>query len=566
MTSTVMSRLWKLLAPVRYQYLLSLVAASVIRGGFEITIAIMLKGLVDATLSGSSSALLSTVVRYAAILAGIICVFPVTRAWFEATVLEMTARLRNAVFLHLTRVQLSELRAGHSAERISRLSSDVSVAETTYGASAHSLIETGFWSLGSLLTLAVLSPEMAATAVVLGAIVVLANALLSRPLRALTQLVQERRAEMLVGFSDLLAGADSIRLYGLSSIFCRRLSAINWDVLRGQMKRAGVSARLSAANEFASRVSFLGLLVVGSFLVLRGRLTPGTVIACVQLHSGASQLFYALGDIVSRWRSSLVSMERVLSLLDLSAEPEPVPGTSPPKVSPVRVEFRDVTFGYEDGRPVLSGLSFSIEAGETLALVGPSGSGKSTILKLLLGFYPPWSGSITVDGKDLWGGGLSEIRKLMAYVPQRPHLLGGTVFYNIACGRQDLSIADVQWAARQAYVDAVVAGLPNGYHELLGDGGAKLSEGEQQRICIARAFARRAPLLLLDEPTSALDSESEQHIQEALAMAAGGSTVIFIAHRLWTTSLADRILMLDEGRVIGLSTYHDLSAASRRII
>lgn len=210
------------------------------------------------------------------------------------------------------------------------------------------------------------------------------------------------------------------------------------------------------------------MLGVGSFLVLHGRITPGTVMACAQLHFGASQLFFRLGQVVSDWRSSLVGAERVFELLDLPVEPAtetvPLPRAAPPV--PVAVEFQNVTFGYEEGKPILCNLTFSVSAGETLAIVGPPGSGKSTVLKLLLGFYRPWSGSILVDGKDLWGGSLQEARELMAYVPQRPYLFADTVLGNIACGRA-LGLEEARHAAQRAYIDAVIDKLPDGYGQVL---------------------------------------------------------------------------------------------------
>lgn len=563
----ILSRIWRTMGPLRYRYLVSLLGAAVGRSVVEVAIALMLRALVDAITSGDSGVLYGTLLRFSAVIIALFCTIPIARIWFESSVLAVTARLRNLVFERLCRASLFHLRYEHNADRISRLSSDVALAESSYGSSAVSALETGLWSLGALGTLLVLSPELAGYTVLLGILVLLANVRLSRPLEPLTRKVQEQRAELLAGFSDLLDGASTVRLYGLASTLGQRLSRTNRAVQAGQLQRAHVSARLGAANEFSSLGSFLGMLGVGSFLVLHGRITPGTVIACVQLHFGASQLFFRLGQVVSDWRSSLVGAERVFELLDLPVEPaaETVPRTIAAPSAPVAVEFQHVTFGYEEGKPILCDLTFSVSAGETLAIVGPPGSGKSTVLKLLLGFYRSWSGSILVDGKDLWGGTLHEARELMAYVPQRPYLFADTVLGNIACGRA-LGLEEARHAAQRAYIDAVIDQLPDGYGQVLGDGGSQLSAGEQQRICIARALARQAPLLLLDEPTSALDSASEEYIQVALREAARSSTVIFIAHRLWTTASADRILAMDQGCAARFTTYEEMLSNGRPVI
>jgi ABC-type multidrug transport system fused ATPase/permease subunit len=233
------------------------------------------------------------------------------------------------------------------------------------------------------------------------------------------------------------------------------------------------------------------------------------------------------------------------------------PALAPRQAEPV-IRFKDLSFAYEAETPVLKGVSFDIQPGEKIAIVGPSGSGKSTLLKLLLGFYPVEDGCIALFGEDLNRWQLSAVRQQMAFVAQDTYLFPVDIQRNIACGKPGAARAEIERAAAAANIDGFIRTLPEGYGTLAGERGARLSGGQKQRISLARAILKDAPILLLDEPTSALDSESEALVQEALDRFMAKHTSIVIAHRLSTIRNADRVLVLDEGRIVEQGTHEEL--------
>src|SRR5207302_625596 len=224
------------------------------------------------------------------------------------------------------------------------------------------------------------------------------------------------------------------------------------------------------------------------------------------------------------------------------------------------VRLENVTFGYEPGRPVLQSVSLDLQAGQCVALVGPTGAGKSTLAGLLARFFDPWHGRITLDGHDLRAVQLKSLRAQVALVLQEPFLFPGTLAENIAYGRPGASVADIEAAAQAAQVHEFIAGLPQGYATLVGERGVTLSGGERQRLAIARALLKDAPLLILDEPTAALDAETEGLLLEALAQLMKGRTTLLIAHRLSTIRHADRVLVLNQGRIAEAGTHEELIA------
>jgi ATP-binding cassette, subfamily B, heavy metal transporter len=225
------------------------------------------------------------------------------------------------------------------------------------------------------------------------------------------------------------------------------------------------------------------------------------------------------------------------------------------------VSFEDVQFAYEPERPILKGVSFAVEPGTTLAVVGPSGAGKSTLARLLYRFYEPTGGAIRIDGQDIAGVTQESLRAAIGIVPQDTVLFNDSIGYNIAYGRAGASQAEVEAAAKGAAIDRFIAALPNGYESMVGERGLKLSGGEKQRVAIARTLLKDPPILILDEATSALDSRTEEAIQETLANVARNRTTIIIAHRLSTIVEADRIIVLDAGRVAETGTHRQLLRA-----
>jgi ATP-binding cassette subfamily B protein len=265
-----------------------------------------------------------------------------------------------------------------------------------------------------------------------------------------------------------------------------------------------------------------------------------------------------LGTVYRTIRQGLTDMDEMFRLLDTPAEVTDRPGAPALRVERGAVRFEDVRFAYEDGREILKGLTLDVPAGQTVAVVGPSGAGKSTLARLLFRFYDPGGGRITIDGQDIAEVTQRSLRAAIGIVPQDTVLFNDTLHYNIAYGRDGASEAEVEEAIRGASLDRLVAVLPEGVESRVGERGLKLSGGEKQRVAIARTLVKNPPILILDEATSALDSQTEEAILATLGAVSTGRTTITIAHRLSTVVDADRIVVLDAGRVAEEGTHAEL--------
>lgn len=305
-------------------------------------------------------------------------------------------------------------------------------------------------------------------------------------------------------------------------------------------------------------VGTAAIIWLGTRYALDGQITVGTVLVFLAY---LAALYGPLGSMVyttSAWHTSAANADRVLELLDLKPDVADPPGAID---APIRghVRYENVAFGYDSG-PILSGVSLEAAPGEVVAVVGPTGAGKTTLLNLLVRFFDPWSGRVTIDGRNLRELTVRSLRRQVAVVLQDPFLFPLTVAENIALGRPDATPAEVIAAARAANADPFIRRLPDGYDTVIGERGATLSGGEKQRLAIARALLKDAPVLVLDEPTSALDAQTEALLLEALDRLMAGRTTFIIAHRLSTIRHADRILVLDRGAIVEQGRHEELLA------
>lgn len=474
------------------------------------------------------------------------------------------ADLRKDVFGHLVRQPPGFFTARRVGELTSRLNADVGLIQGILRFGIPELVRQALFLVGALVLVTMTNPRL--TLVTLVAI----------PAAALVGWFFGRRVRQLsTGIQDLLAGAMARAEQVLTQIrvvqgfgrevweaeeFGRAIDATRDEGLRRAMARAS----LTGAVTFAAFGAIVLVLWEGGRLVLDGELTAGTLVAFLLYAVTIAGSIGSLGGFWSNLQESAGAAQRVFEILDHPVElrdPErPVPLPRPLRGE---VRYEGVRFRYGPDLPeVLEDIRVVIEPGDTVALVGSSGAGKSTLAALLPRFWDVSSGRVTLDCVDVRSVSLHELRKAIGIVPQEPMLFAGTIRENLVYGAPDATDAQVEAAARAAHAHGFIEALPDGYGQRVGERGITLSAGQRQRIAIARVMLTRPPVLILDEASSSLDAESEGLVQEALERLMEGRTTIVIAHRLSTVIRADRILVLDQGRIVDEGTHGELLGRS----
>ncbi len=385
--------------------------------------------------------------------------------------------------------------------------------------------------------------------------------LIGKGAERLNQKQWREMARMSAHFLDVIQGLTTLKLFNASRRVAQVIGLISDAHRHSTMKVLRVAFLSSLVLEFFSTISIAVVAVLIGFRLLWGEMAfiHGFFVLLL-----APEFYLPLRQMGTHYHArmeAIAAAERLIEVLETPAPTAPANPIPVPAQGPFAIRFERVSFDYPGGRSALSALSFHIAPGERVALVGPSGSGKSTTLNLLLGFLRPGDGRVLIGGQDLGQMEQAAWLRQVAWVPQRPRLFHGSVLDNIRLGRPEADLAAVRAAAQLAHADEFIARLPQGYDTLVGEGGQGLSGGQNQRLALARAFLKDAPLVLLDEPTASLDPESEFLVQAALERLAAGRTLVVVAHRLATVRRADRILVLDQGRVAESGPHGELIAA-----
>jgi ATP-binding cassette subfamily B protein len=477
----------------------------------------------------------------------------------------IVADLRRDVFQHLTALSPSFFDTSRSGELVSRLTADTTQIKSAVGASVSIALRNLVLFLGAAAMMVVSSPKLSGFVLAAIPLIVIPLVAFGRWVRRLSRNAQDTLAEASAYAGELVGSIRTVQAYTNEQLANARFGKEveqAYDAARGSTRARAV---LTAIIIFIVFSSVVGILWVGSHDVLTGSLTPGRLGQFVLYAAFAASSLGQLSEVWGEISAASGAAERLFEILNVkSAVVAPASPRALPQPARGDVVFDNVSFAYPTRPDILSaaGVSLSVKAGEKVAIVGPSGAGKSTLFHLLLRFYDPKGGAISVDGVPIRDADPRELRKRIALVPQDSVVFATTARENIRFGRPDATDAEVEHAASLAHATEFIRRLPDGFEAQLGERGVTLSGGQRQRIAIARAILRDAPLLLLDEATSALDAESETLVQTALEELMKHRTTLVIAHRLATVLSCDRILVMDHGRIVEQGTHASLVAAN----
>jgi ATP-binding cassette subfamily B protein len=476
----------------------------------------------------------------------------------------VTADLRERVFDHLLDLPPAWFEAGRTGEVISRLTSDTAQIENVVGSSLSIALRNMLLLAGGLAMMFTTSLKLTLLTLIGVPLVITPIVLFGRRLRRLARESQDRIADLGSRIDETIHEIRIVQAYGHEDADRRDFGALVAASFETARERVRTRATLVAAVLLLVFGAIAFILWVGGHDVLEGRITAGQLSAFVFYAALVAGSVGALSEVWGDLQRAAGATERLMEILD--ARPS-IQAPAQPVALPdaVRGELRleSVVFHYPSrpATPALNDFTLAVRPGETVALVGPSGAGKTTVFQLLLRFYDPDSGTIRLDGIALADADPREIRRHIALVPQEPVIFAASVTDNVRYARPEADLADVRRACEAAWADEFVRALPQGYDTWLGERGVKLSGGQRQRIAIARAILADRPVLLLDEATSALDAESERMVQAALERLMRDRTTLVIAHRLATVQRADRIVVMDGGRIVETGTHHTLVAA-----
>ncbi len=471
------------------------------------------------------------------------------------------ADLRQQVYGHIHRLSLRFFTNRRTGELLSRLASDATLVRSVLTNNIAVVLGQTLTFIGSLALMLVLNWRLSLFMLALVAAVVAIAALFGYRLRGMSTLVQDEVANSTAQAEEALGAIRVVKAFNRERFETQRYADQVEKTFKITLDMAVWRSGFGALVAFVVFATLAAILWFGGREVLAGRLTGGALVAFLVYGVNIAAALSAYTNLYTQVQEALGASRRIFELLDEIPDVQDQPGAPPLPPVEGRIRFDDVSFTYEvEVAHVLHNINLEVQPGEVLALVGPSGAGKSTLFNLIPRFYDPTQGSVSVDGHDLRQVSLDSLRLQIGLVPQETQLFSGTVRENLRYGKLDASDAELEAAARAANAEEFIVRLPQGYDTIVGERGVKLSGGQRQRVAIARALLKDPRILLLDEATSSLDSESEGLVQEALERLMQSRTTVIIAHRLSTVHKANRIAVLDQGRLVELGSHAELMA------
>ncbi len=554
-------RIFSYFKPHRWKYLLGLVFL-VLTSGVALVFPMLMGKLINAA-SDKLPDNINTIALWLLVLFIAQAIFSFMRIYLFVNVTEnVLATIRRQSYSHLIRLPMTFFSQRRVGELNSRLSSDLVMLQDTFTTTVAEFLRQFILIIGGIIFLAFTSVKLTLVMVAVVPLVAIFAVVFGRTIRKISKETQDKIAESNTIVEETLQGIANVKSFANEFFESSRYNRSTQSIFSAAMKGAVARGAFASFIIFCLFGSIIFVIWNGVTMVHNGELTVGTMFQFILYSVFVGASIGGIAELYAQLQKAVGATERVLEMLDETIEPieimESIVRTQPKLQG--EVEFKDVLFRYPS-RPemeVLKNISFKIENGQTIAIVGPSGSGKSTLAALLLRFYVPEKGEILFDGKNAADFSLSELRSQIAIVPQDVLLFGGTIKENIAYGKPNATDEEIRQAARQANAYDFIESFPEKFETIVGERGIKLSGGQRQRIAIARAVLKNPAILILDEATSSLDSESERLVQEALEKLMVGRTSFVIAHRLSTIRNSDSIMVIDKGIVLEQGTHEEL--------
>ena len=466
--------------------------------------------------------------------------------------------IRSEVFHKLQRLSMSFYDKNKTGTIMSYVTNDVNALQGAMVDNTVELVTESIILIGSIFAMIYLDWKLTLFTILTFPIVLYFMNFFGKKIRRSGGMIQEATADITSVLQESVSSARVVKSFVREKYEIERFEKENAANLAANLKNARYMATLTPTIEFVAALGVTLILWYGGNNVIEGDTTAGSLVAFLAYAVNISNPIKRITRVTGNIQKALAAAQRVFDVLDLPEEVTDLPDARPLPAVTGSVSFEHVTFSYNKGDEIIHDLSFSVKPGQAIGLVGPSGAGKSTIASLLPRFYDCDSGTIRIDGTDIRDATLDSLRSQVGIVPQETILFNGTVYDNILYGRLDATKEEIIEAAKAANAHGFIMELPQGYDTMLGDRGVNISGGQRQRIAIARAILKNPRILILDEATSALDTESERLVQEALNRLMVGRTAFVIAHRLSTIKNADRILVLEKGRLAEDGTHEEL--------